>query len=371
MIAKIKWILLAVWLCLATNCMAQNAPLLSPLQGEVSVLEAESPSKGDLEGLEVGMELTSELQGTSGGDLNFVNLLRLNATAPISRNLTIEAASLSTCMTASESIVGDLQAFSNIEAGNIIFALSLLDVEWQINERHTLYAGIRNMNEDYFTSPVTSFFTNSSCGIFPTIGANFPVANYPVASVGVHYMYEGASGSIGSNGSMSVQASLYNGVGYNRFTGRENVFRVCPKSDGVFGLAQVEYEHGESKYFLGGCGHYGDAADDGTQKLSTALWGYTEQSLSKDFSLIAGYSHAFSSAACSDFVGIGGKWSLGKVELGAFQDYACFSECKEWATELTCKISLLTNFHLQPSAHVITTGSKTKAVGTLRAVLSL
>ncbi len=356
MYTTIKWNLLAVSLCWATVGMAQEDNALKPKP-------------------EAGMELTTEVQATTSGDMNFANLLRLNASVPLSRNLMLEAASLSTYMTAAESIGGDMQTFSNLDAGNIPFALSVCDVEWQIDDHQTLYAGIRNMNEDYFTSPVTSLFTNSSCGIFPTISANYPIANYPVASVGVHYRYENVNESEDENENrgkrFAVQASVYNGVGYNRFCGRENVFRVCPKSDGVFALAQTEYERNGSGYYLGACGRYGDSSEGGKRLFSTALWGYAEQYLSHNLSLIASYSHAFASAECSDFVGIGGKWSLGNAELGVFQDYACFSECKEWATELTCRISVSQHLQIQPTAHFIVTGNKTKAVGAFRAVLSL
>lgn len=128
----------------------------------------------------------------------------------------------------------DLQTFSNIEEDNLPLALAVCGANWQINDKHSLFFGIRNMNEDYFTSPVTSFFTNSSCGVYPTISANYDIANYPVASVGAHYRFESAIGSNESNGSIVFQTSLYNGKGSYHFTSRDNVFRFYPK-DGITG----------------------------------------------------------------------------------------------------------------------------------------
>lgn len=33
----------------------------------------------------------------------------------------------------------------------------------------------------------TSLFTGSSCGIFPTISASYPIANYPLAGLTVYF----------------------------------------------------------------------------------------------------------------------------------------------------------------------------------------
>lgn len=307
---------------------------------------------------EFGVDLTSELQASHKGDINYVNLLKLSATIPVSQKLSVEAASISTCETAKESIGEDLQSFSNIEAGNVLFALNKFGVDWQIEERQSLFVGIRNMNEDYFASPVTTFFTNSSCGIYPTIAANYPIANYPLASMGVHYRYE--SGLSGSNGSMIVQASLYNGTGYDHVAGHGNVFRVCPKSDGVFGLAQVEFKRKGSSYFLGNSVYCREG-------VSVTPWAYAEQRVSDKLKVIAGLSHAFAdNPACRDFYGLGAHYESGRCEFGVFTDYANFDESEEWATELTCKYAINDNISLQPVTHLIVTGGQFKGIACLR-----
>lgn len=222
-------------------------------------------------------------------------------------------------MTADESIGGDLQTFSNLDADDIPFALSLCDLSWQIDDHQSLYLGVRNMNEDYFNSPVTSFFTNSSCGIYPTISANYPIANYPLASVGLHYHIEAEH--------VSVNASVYNGEGYGKTTGRESVFRFRPSDDGVFAVADVQYSRNGSRYFAGGAFHCKDG-------VSVSPWAYAEQSINDKVSLIAGYSHAFAEeyVECRDFVGWGAFCQLGKVDVGIFTDFARFAEAREYAT---------------------------------------
>ncbi|MBQ0058219.1 MAG: hypothetical protein KBT20_11235 [Bacteroidales bacterium] len=96
----------------------------------------------------VGVEYTTELQ-TNFSESNFVNLLRLNAELPIGKSLSLEAATTSVAKTRDERLVDDLQTFSNIEEDNLPLAIAVCGANWQINDKHSLFMGIRNMNEDY------------------------------------------------------------------------------------------------------------------------------------------------------------------------------------------------------------------------------
>lgn len=314
----------------------------------------------------LGLEYTGELQTNFGKGFNFVNLLRLNGEVRMGRKLKLQLSTLSMGKTSEEPVLYDLQVFSNIEAGNIPLTLAVAGLEWSIDKRNTLFVGVHNMNEDCFTSEVTSFFTNSSCGIYPTLACNYPIANYPMASVGVHYKFESEH--------VGAQAAVYNGRGATSFTGRENLFRFCPQSDGLFGLAQGEYKWRGSSYFLGGSLHYDpkgllteEFMTTSTSKLHATLWTYAEQRVTDRLNLIAGYSHAFNKdVPCHDFIGLGGKYSWGKAELGLFTDYANFDIIDEWATELTCKVTLNPHIYLQPTLHIIRTGTEWGTVGMMR-----
>ena len=307
----------------------------------------------------VGLEYVSELQTNFKGDNNFVNLLKLNGELPLSDKVRLRLFTISVARTNDEAIVNDLQVFSNIDVENIPFALSVAAVEWDIDAHNSLLFGVHNMNEDVFSSEVTSLFTNSSCGIYPTLSSNYPIANYPVASVGVRYRHDDER--------FGFVSALYNGVGYNRFTGRENVFRVCPESDGVFALAQGEYKHDDSHYFLGGGLHYGDPSQTNERRARTTVWTYAEQKVTNSFTLLGGYSHAFcSDSYCHDFAGLGGRLTIKNAEFGLFSDYAHFEDIDEWATELTCKIHLSEHVYVQPTAHFISQDTKSSVVGILR-----
>ena len=113
---------------------------------------------------ELQVSYTTELQSDFKQGSNWVNLLRLDFTHSLGKHTTLQAATISTARTRSESLADDFQTFSNIEEENHPLALATLGVQQQFGHS-SLFFGIRNLNEDYFTSPATSLFTNSSCGI--------------------------------------------------------------------------------------------------------------------------------------------------------------------------------------------------------------
>lgn len=189
-----------------------------------------------------GIGYTTELQ-TDFREMNWVNLLKMDFSRTLGKGFRIDLGSISIAKTRPERLIDDRQGFSNIEADNLPFSLSVAGLSFS-RGASCLFAGLRNMNEDYFASPVTSLFTNSSCGIFPTIAANYPIANYPLSSLGIHYTHEKER--------WRIQASLYNGRGYNGFAANNFLFRFRPVSDGLFGITSLNYRNHGSSYHLGG-----------------------------------------------------------------------------------------------------------------------
>lgn len=310
-----------------------------------------------------GLEYIGELQ-TDFKRAKMANLLQLSAEIPFAKKFSFNVSSVSVASTDTEPLIEDLQGYSNIDAQNIPFALSVAGFSWNINEHHSLFAGIRRMDEDYFCSEVLSLFTNSSAGVFPTISANYDIATYPCASLGIHYIY--------NKKNLTFQSSLYNGTGNYRFSGRENVFRICPKTDGVFALAQTEYRFKGSRYYLGASLHCSDLRQTGRQNLRPTVWGYAEQALPAGFTLLAAYSHAFTpNNDCRNYCAVGGKYTYKKAEFGIYSDYTCISGVNEFATELTGSIALTEYLSLQPAMHFVTTGGRTKCIGMLRTTVSL
>lgn len=304
------------------------------------------------------VEYTGELQ-TDFKRSHLANLLQLRAEVPLSKALSFQVHSVSIASSDEEPLADDLMGYSNIDVEDIPFALSVAGLMWHINDRHSLFVGIRRTDEDYFCSHAIGLFTNSPCGIFPTISNNHDIATYPKASMGIHYAYDTES--------LCLQASLYNGLGYHRFTGRENVFRICPKSDGVFGLAQAEYRYHDSHYFLGASTYYSNLKATADHRLHPSVWFYAEQSLSSAFTLLVACGHAFNSDhPCRNFCGLGGNYAFKRAEFGLLTEYTRIDGIDEWATELTCKLALSDHLSLQPVVHILTTDSKTKCIGMMR-----
>ena len=334
--------------------------LLSGITCNVAAQEADSISLKP----SFHADYTGEMQ-TNFKRVKLASALELGAELPINRHLTFELRSVSYITTDESPLINDLQGFSNIDSDNLAFALAVAGLSWRINGSNSLFAGIRRIDEDYFCSDVLSLFTNSSCGGFPTIFANYDIATYPKASLGVHYAYD--------SDAFGLQASVYNGLGYDKLHGGGNSFRFCPKSDGVCALAQIVWRRRGSSYFLGGSLHYNDLCIvDAPRHVRRVVWTYVEQKVGDRLSLTAAYSHAFNCRVlCRNFAGIGGKYELGCASLGIFSDYTRVDGTSEWATELTYNFYLGPVFSLQPVLHVITTGGNTRCVGVLRLGVSI
>ena len=305
--------------------------------------------------LHFGLEYDTELQ-TDFRKAKWVNLLRMDLRAKLTNSLSLNVATLSTAQTNEQPLIDDLQGFSNIEAENIPLTLAVLSLDWE-TEHTTLSVGIRNFNEHYFATDLTSFFTQSSHGIFPAISANFPIANFPVASLGVDFQWRIKQ--------FTLDASIYNGVGYKNFVGRENLFRFCPNSDGVFGALQLSHNAPRRNT------HIGVALHSRNNTTRTAIWAYTELNLAASTQLLAQYSLAPRGIECSQHASLGLKQTFRKVEVGLAQNFARFAQADEWATELTARVSVMKHLTLQPVIHLCHTGSHTHCVALLRLTCSL
>lgn len=306
----------------------------------------------------VGLDYTGEVQ-TDFSRARFVNLLRLHADIPFSKKLSFQLASISTLTTDGDYILYSLQDYSNINVyfPNIHFAFAVAGLNWQINDRHSLFAGIRRTDEDYFCSDGLSLFTNSSYGILPTFTWNAYIGTFPEAAVGLHYAYD--------HDNLRLQASLYNGEGNHEFGGRYNVFRFCPKSDGIFALGQAEYRHRGSHYYLGASLH--------TQyNVQSTLWTYAEQNLFPNFTLLAIYSHVIGhEVSCRNFCALGGKYSWGRFEFGLASNYVNIVGIDEFATEFLCSYHPWKFLTVKPVLHVITSDGETNCVGLFRVNVSI
>lgn len=315
-----------------------------------------------------GLAYTTEWQTDFRGQVNWVNLFRVDFGLPLAPSLGMKTAVINVAKTKEGRLMDDLLTFSNIEEDNALLALAVCGLEWQV-KRSAFFFGIRNVNEDYFTSECTSLFTNSSCGIFPTLSCNYPIANYPLASVGFDYklMWE----------HWTLETSLYNGRGYNRFAGRQTVFRLCPRADGLFSITSLNVRTNGGNYYSGFALYDGVpvADEDGNEEqavaaqkkeLNATWWAYAEQKLSPGLSALMQYSFSTVWKGCRQYAGGGLVLHVGSTTGGLFVGYADFAACHEWACEATWHIPYLRRGYVQPALHWVRNSYGGGVAGLLR-----
>ena len=84
-------------------------------------------------------------------------------------------------------ILGDLQTFSNIEAG---FSYGFYQVYYQYeSEDFWLKLGQQDINTDFFISTNSLLFTHSSFGISAPVAVNLPAPTYPATAFAVASAY--------------------------------------------------------------------------------------------------------------------------------------------------------------------------------------
>ncbi|MDY3266304.1 MAG: hypothetical protein SOX26_01995 [Phocaeicola sp.] len=317
--------------------------------------------------------------------VNWVNLLHMDFTYSMNKAISFRLSTISISETTKKNIINDMLTFSNIEEESLHLAVSVAGIGFQFpvwgDVSSELFLGVRNLNEDYFTSPCTSFFINSSCGIFPTLSVNYPLANYPCSSLGMDYKIKYKN--------IGWEFSIYNGVGYKNMSGRDNVFRFAPSSDGVLGVSTFNIENNGSSYYLGGALYLGGSNFDvsGTEesrqkekkKISQVAWSYAEQKISDNITLLLHYSKAFGrNLECTDYAGGGfmfdGKSHRRNYEVGLYSGFAKFPDNYEFISEVSCKIMNLPfveSGYIQPALHYIKNDHTNGIVGMLRFGISI
>ncbi len=325
--------------------------------------------------------------GMSTGRTNFVNHLRFDFEWSPWKNGTFEVATQHIAVAHSEGpgpVIDDLQLYSNIYEENNIAAIAVLGYK-HVWEHFDLFVGVRNSNEDFFTTEVASLFTSSSPGIFPTISASYPMPNYPVSSLNITFniMF----------GNWTITNALYNGVGYCGWKSYDNPFLVRPKRDGIFDELQLAYETEKNFYSIGAAMHtkeftFDEEGDEFSRrnKFSAALWAYGEQDVwegaDQKVRLMAQASfNTNSKSACTSYFELGGLYQYKSNTFGLSAQYGRFHEeslefdenvgtplghettaTDEWSLELTYVHEFSEHISIQPAFHYVRTGGENNTV---------
>lgn len=280
---------------------------------------------------------------------------------------TVEASAIASYTTGA--VADDIQGVSNLDAGeNRSFRLLKLGIGQQFGN-WTLFAGLRNIDFDYFTTDYTSFFTGSSYGNFPTLSLNHPLPTYPLSALGVHVEYAPSENIV-------IKESLYAGSASDRF---KRQFRVRPVDDGFFNIGSVTYtaesdddDFSPVSYMLS----YSIARmpeEYGDMELHYAMFGNVEQPVATvhdevQLGILAQGSWCPVEGMCRGYAAVAmlGQWRNGMM-AGVACNRVFATNGDESDLEFTFSYPLLRYFTLTPSLHCIfTEGSKCNVVGMLR-----
>ncbi len=346
--------------------------LLSPLLAITSFSFAQAEHAQQRKKFEFEGCLYSDFQWNYDDKVNWVNYLGLSLSLSPWENGHFDLSTVSTVKTREDRIIDDYQWFSNIEVDNMFCGIGVLGYmhEW---EHFDLFFGVRTVNEDYFVSPLTLLFMNSSPGIFPTVWTPYPIANYPVASLGLHFNIK--------LDKWTISNSFYNGIGHNGWTHDDNPFIFRPKKEGVFDAFQLAYnnENSGTRAFAGGCIHNRQFDSEWEmigKKTTGAWWLYLEQQVcandKNSLSVMVQYSENTSKDnECYRYAEIGfiGGFST-RSRLGLSYQFAQFQETDEHLLELTFRTKINDLLTLQPTAMYIHNTEADYGVLSMRLILS-
>ena len=325
----------------------------------------------------VNVEYTTEVQTNFGKKYNWINLLSLSAELPTEKissrweNGKFQMEIISIYKIFEERIADDLMMFSNIEEENVLINLFLLGYmhQWK---KISLFGGVRNVNQDYFTTPYTSLFTNSSAGIFPTLSINFPLANYPLSGVCLHFEHEPAE-------KLFFKSSLYNGVAHDSRKNPLYSFTVNPSKDGIFSISELSYTQNK---FGSGIYSLGFALQTLEKQVNStySIWGTVEQTVFNNdrkeigFIVHGGFTPP-SKNECSYYFAIGGYFAglltkQKRDKLGIYLNTTEILGIKEQTLEITWQCQIINAIAIQPTVHCIRTGKKMTNIGLFRVLFS-
>lgn len=321
--------------------------------------------------VDAGLIYSTEVETTFNKRLNWVNLLQTNFDIYFKKEVAgnygmLKLNLITTYQTFAGEMANDLQGFSNIREKNYLFSPFLAGYSYKFM-RNEAFIGLRNVNEDYFTTDYTSLFTQSSAGIHPTLSANYNLPNYP---------YSGLSVFIETHpiASLRLRSSIYNGTSGAAFVKAETPFRF--NDEGVFFLQDVLLKNEIWNCNLGLMAQFkrGKAIRD------FVIWGITEKliySSSKyNIGLLGEFSYAFNNTVdCSSFMSVGlvANGLIGAKDrsvCGIQFYYAGFRERSDLDLELTWRYQLKSYCAIQPAFHFMK-ADKWNVVGILRCIMEI
>ena len=135
---------------------------------------------------------------------------------------------------ASETIIGDYQVASNIEAGNLTY----LQEFWcrQNIGRATVIVGLQDLCVEFLSSETASLFMNSSCGVHSTVATNLMVPIFPLTSLGAQFHFNFAS-------TLTLKLAMFDGIPDDFPNNKYNLNWKLSKNDGYISFSEISYRN--------------------------------------------------------------------------------------------------------------------------------
>lgn len=343
-----------------------RAPLLSALAALLCCAPARA-GRPSFEGQGV-----HELQWDFGDRVNLDNQLTLALDVPLWKGATLQAKTLHLASTYG-TVIDDMMGYSNLSADNMLAAVAVCDLTQELHSPRAttrLALGVRNTNEDFFATDLTLFFLNAALGCVPTVGCNYPMANYPTAGMSLSVRVETERGWV-------FQTAFYNGRGYSGWKRHDNPFAVRFGHDGVCNFTEAAKRTERGHYCLGVCSHSHMHHVDSLPKRggSATIYAYAEHELLRSdrlrLQLLAHFSqNTYRHNPCTRHAALGLLASLGKHDFGAVFNYAQFSEGREWQAELSYQLTFNDTVAFHPAVQWVRSCGVDAAVGQARLTVS-
>ncbi len=271
----------------------------------------------------------------------------------------------------SETLIGDFQISSNIEAGNHSYLQEL----WygQVINKVTFKVGLQDLNVELANSEHGALYRNSSFGVHSTISNNVPAPIFPLTTLGFTFLwdfkpkwnryfavYDGAPIDFEHNPhNLSWSINKYDGALFITEFQRVDLFQNLPKGTYKIGAFCHEHKLDELEKLIGldevNYGFYG--------VMDQMLW---QNSAGQGMGIFTQISVSPKKENTHTwYIGGGANWyGVGKRKqdvLGIAVATAGFKDNKSCETtlELTYKAVLTENIYLQPDFQYITHPSGT------------
>jgi len=175
-------------------------------------------------------------------------------------------------------LVGDFQAFSNIENGTFTYLYEL----WYKHtlDKMSLQFGIIDLNADFLASDNGGLYANSSFGIMPTVSMNIPVPIFPKNTLGLVVGYD-----IVEN--VHIHTSIFDGDPSSLDEQANGLDFNVSKDEGVLSVTELHYSPGSvnTMYKLGlayNSGSFVNIVDSTGKDGNMALYMIADQEIIKE-----------------------------------------------------------------------------------------